>query len=319
LTAVCTRRLEPGNSISTAYALAATLATLSCNAHMARLLVEIPDNVGVQALLLLTSKEENQQGAGVLEAKQNNETREGTRRVGAACSEAKRLLIKDFQAVRSLYPLVQCGWSLRVNRRVICPSHERNFIVESLFLTVKAPSREATRPLSALCTHARACAQVGVYMRVRACACARAWVVLAPSQRQLRLRLSRGVFCADISAYYDACLHCSRDTNVPPCQLPACKPHHVFTRAAAANLCSYCSGLPPVLSGVFHVRAAAATALSFLASHPIGACGDECLTGPHRETLVAQVPTPPPFPRAAVLSACMVPRIPSLCNSGTVY
>lgn len=39
------------------------------------------------------------------------------------------------------------------------------------------------------------------------------------------------------------------------------------------------------------MRAAAATALSFLACHPIGARGDACLTGPHRKALVSQVNT----------------------------
>lgn len=36
-----------------------------------------------------------------------------------------------------------------------------------------------------------------------------------------------------------------------------------------------------------HVRAAACTALAFLASHPLSARGDECMTGPYRERLLA--------------------------------
>ncbi|KAK9861349.1 hypothetical protein WJX84_011522 [Apatococcus fuscideae] len=38
--------------------------------------------------------------------------------------------------------------------------------------------------------------------------------------------------------------------------------------------------------GAGHVRAAAATALAFLACHPMGAKGDDCLTGPHRIDLL---------------------------------
>ena len=39
-------------------------------------------------------------------------------------------------------------------------------------------------------------------------------------------------------------------------------------------------------AGAGHVRAAAATAIAFLACHPIGAKGDECMWGPYRETLL---------------------------------
>ncbi|KAL0031473.1 hypothetical protein WJX77_002181 [Trebouxia sp. C0004] len=39
-------------------------------------------------------------------------------------------------------------------------------------------------------------------------------------------------------------------------------------------------------AGAGHVRAAAATAISFLACHPIGAKGDECMWGPYREALL---------------------------------
>lgn len=39
-------------------------------------------------------------------------------------------------------------------------------------------------------------------------------------------------------------------------------------------------------AGAGHVRAAAATAIAFLACHPIGAKGDECMWGPYREALL---------------------------------
>ena len=39
-------------------------------------------------------------------------------------------------------------------------------------------------------------------------------------------------------------------------------------------------------AGAGHVRAAAATAIAFLACHPIGAKGDECMWGPYREVLL---------------------------------
>ena len=41
-------------------------------------------------------------------------------------------------------------------------------------------------------------------------------------------------------------------------------------------------------AGSGHVRAAAATAISFLACHPIGAKGDACMTGPHRALLLQE-------------------------------
>ncbi|KAK9825957.1 hypothetical protein WJX74_001162 [Apatococcus lobatus] len=41
-----------------------------------------------------------------------------------------------------------------------------------------------------------------------------------------------------------------------------------------------------LFQGAGHVRAAAATALAFLACHPMGAKGDDCLTGPHRIDLL---------------------------------
>ncbi|KAK9861581.1 hypothetical protein WJX84_001329 [Apatococcus fuscideae] len=41
-----------------------------------------------------------------------------------------------------------------------------------------------------------------------------------------------------------------------------------------------------LFQGAGHVRAAAATALGFLACHPMGAKGDDCLTGPHRINLL---------------------------------
>ncbi len=40
------------------------------------------------------------------------------------------------------------------------------------------------------------------------------------------------------------------------------------------------------LTGAGHVRAAAATAIAFLACHPIGAKGDDCMWGPYREALL---------------------------------
>lgn len=39
-------------------------------------------------------------------------------------------------------------------------------------------------------------------------------------------------------------------------------------------------------AGAGHVRAAAATAIAFLACHPIGAKGDDCMWGPYREVLL---------------------------------
>ena len=39
------------------------------------------------------------------------------------------------------------------------------------------------------------------------------------------------------------------------------------------------------------MRAAAATALAFLACHPMGAKGDDCLTGPHRNDLLQVMPS----------------------------
>lgn len=39
-------------------------------------------------------------------------------------------------------------------------------------------------------------------------------------------------------------------------------------------------------AGAGHVRAAAATAIAFLACHPIGAKGEECMWGPYREALL---------------------------------
>lgn len=41
------------------------------------------------------------------------------------------------------------------------------------------------------------------------------------------------------------------------------------------------------LSHAAHIRAAASTCLAFLAGHPLGARGDDCLVGPHRERLLA--------------------------------
>lgn len=40
------------------------------------------------------------------------------------------------------------------------------------------------------------------------------------------------------------------------------------------------------ITGAGHVRAAAATAIAFLACHPIGAKGDECMWGPYRVALL---------------------------------
>lgn len=56
--------MDTADSVSTAYALAATLATLSSNARMAQLLMGIHDNTGVRALLLLTLKETEQEESG---------------------------------------------------------------------------------------------------------------------------------------------------------------------------------------------------------------------------------------------------------------
>ena len=40
------------------------------------------------------------------------------------------------------------------------------------------------------------------------------------------------------------------------------------------------------MAGAGHVRAAAATAIAFLACHPIGAKGDDCMWGPYRVALL---------------------------------
>ena len=40
------------------------------------------------------------------------------------------------------------------------------------------------------------------------------------------------------------------------------------------------------LTGSGHARAAAATGLAFLACHPLGARGDDCLVGPYRPALL---------------------------------
>eukprot|EP00884_Botryococcus_braunii_P001896 jgi/Botrbrau1/11707/Bobra.0195s0036.1 len=60
-TAICSSRMDGPTGANTAYALAATLATLSSNARMAQLLMDIPDNMGIRALLLLTLKETEQE------------------------------------------------------------------------------------------------------------------------------------------------------------------------------------------------------------------------------------------------------------------
>jgi hypothetical protein len=36
-----------------------------------------------------------------------------------------------------------------------------------------------------------------------------------------------------------------------------------------------------------HVKASACAGLAFLACHPLGAAGDECMSGPHRDRLLA--------------------------------
>lgn len=45
--------------------------------------------------------------------------------------------------------------------------------------------------------------------------------------------------------------------------------------------------LPAVAVEAPHVRAAACSCLAFLASHPLSARGDECMTGPFRRRLLA--------------------------------
>ncbi len=59
------------------------------------------------------------------------------------------------------------------------------------------------------------------------------------------------------------------------------------------------------------MRAAACTALAFLASHPLSARGDECMAGPYRERLLA------PGAFTALLRSALIAQA-ALADSGEV-
>ncbi|KAK9816567.1 hypothetical protein WJX72_002063 [[Myrmecia] bisecta] len=63
-----------------------------------------------------------------------------------------------------------------------------------------------------------------------------------------------------------------------------------------------------VYTGSGHVKAAAATAVAFLASHPIGAKGNACLTGPHRQALLEEGAL------AVLLEAALLPVEDPMCS-----
>ncbi len=62
--------------------------------------------------------------------------------------------------------------------------------------------------------------------------------------------------------------------------------HSCYASAVPTFQCSFSQADICALIGAGHVRAAAATAIAFLACHPIGAKGDECMWGPYREALL---------------------------------